>query len=165
MSGAAAVCTSAGSPQDRRARAGFASGSALATDGNAAPHAAAGEFRAGAVYLVTARSPAGRFPAGLAGQIRTDRGGWPLGCCAGFRSAAAGAGAPVFARRMMTAGTAGCQRAGGDHQAKVHCAGQSARHAAEDGVTAAHRWIRRARPAGWPAGQLQAAPGCRRRAA
>lgn len=68
MSGAAAVCTSAGSPQDRRARAGFASGSALATDGNAAPHAAAGEFRAGAVYLVTARSPAGRFPAGLAGE-------------------------------------------------------------------------------------------------
>ncbi len=106
MSGAAAVCTSAGSPQDRRAGAGFASGSALATDGSAAPHAAAGEFRAGAVYLATARSPAGRFPAGLAGQIRTDRGGWPLGCRAGFRPAAAGAGAPVFARRMMTAGTA-----------------------------------------------------------
>jgi len=58
----------AGSPQDRRAGAGFASGSALATDGSAAPYAAAWEFRAGAVYLATARSPAGRFPAGLAGR-------------------------------------------------------------------------------------------------
>jgi len=103
MSGAAAVCTSAGSPQDRRAGAGFASGSALATDGSAAPYAAPGKFRAGAVYLATARSLADRFPAG---QIRTDRSGWPLGCRAGFQPAAAGAGAPVFARRTMTASTA-----------------------------------------------------------
>jgi hypothetical protein len=47
MSGAAAVCTSAGSPQDRRAGAGFASGSALATDGSAAPYAAGGAASGG----------------------------------------------------------------------------------------------------------------------
>jgi len=99
LSGTAAVCTSAGSPQDRRARAGFASGSALGTDGNAAPHAA-GEFRAGAVYLVTARSP-GPAASGPGWPARSGR--------IGMAGRSAAAGFPAGGGRCRCPGV----RAGG----------------------------------------------------